>query len=145
VFAVLAAFILTGCGQYAAPYPPAIPPHRSELVGTWVHEDEDTSTGATLTLNDDGTLEVEGIPFEVLSRLETPDWRDSTDLRSDSGTWEYDESQTVFDRLTVAAQFDNYDEVTLDLGAEFLGGPAQLVFVIGDPDSANFYSLKRDI
>ena len=140
--AAVALIALTGCGQYAAPYPPAVPPHRGELVGTWVHEDEDSSTGATLRLNDDGTLAVSGVPFEVFT--EEGDWTVSTDLRSDTGTWDYDESQTVFDRLEVDVVLDQYDVGSLDFSAAFLGGPTQLVIVIGDPDSGDFYHFDKD-
>lgn len=135
---------VSGCGQYAAPNPPALPPHRGELLGTWVHEDQDSSAGATLTLNDDGTLRFSGIPSEVLSG-DGASWIYSADLRSGSGTWEYDEGQTVFSRLQVEFEFDEFGDTQLDLSSAVAGGVPQLVFVIGDLEDGNFYRLTHDI
>lgn len=139
--AALALVLLSGCEQYAAPNPPPIPPTRDDLVGEWVHTDDDSSAGATLQLNDDGSLSFSGIPVEVLEN--SSDGRFSADLRSGTGTWDYDENQTVFSRLQVSVELDEFGSRELDFGAEVVGAPADLVFVIGDPDSGEFYSLER--
>ena len=144
--AVVLAVTLTGCGRYASPYPPAIPPSHDDLVGTWVHEDEDTSTGASMTLSDDGTVHFDGVPVEVLASAGTGDefdFQTSTDLRTGEGTWSFDPDQTFFDRLTVNIDLDDFAFQQADYGARFLAIPPELSFVIGDPDSGVLYQFTQ--
>lgn len=145
VVAGLLAVVLTGCGPYAPPYLPAVPPAKDDLVGTWLHEDDDSSTGATLTLRADGTLTYTGIPAKVVSDSDTypTTWSTSTDLRSGTGTWSYDTNQTFIDRLSVMIDLDVLANQRLDYDANPFGTAPKLNFVVGDPDLGDFYGLTR--
>lgn len=148
--AAIALLALTGCGQYAAPYAPAFPPDSDDLVGTWVHDEDDTSRGATITLDADGTMSFKSIPSEVIegNSGEDYEWRSSDDLASGQGSWIFEADQTAFDRLHLYASFDESHPADaastwLDFGTGLFGGASSINFIIGDPDQAEFYRLVK--
>lgn len=136
---------LTGCGQLAAAFtPPVAPPTTEDLVGTWVHDKDDSSTGATLTIDENGTFTFDGVPYEVLCESATADMEEiaeSDSLESGSGTWSIpEESPTPFP--TVDLTFDETpcsDSSMLDVTYH-----EGLTVWIGDPDSAEWYGFTRD-
>ncbi len=149
--AALALVLLTGCGQYASPYFPASPPETDDLIGTWIHAENDTSEGATLTLNADGTLKFDSIPSDVIQGNSGEDyaWRQSSNLVSGEGTWIFEPGQTVFDRLHLYASFNSEHQADaastwLDFGTGVFGASSSINFIIGDPDQGEFYRLTRD-
>jgi hypothetical protein len=72
---IVVLFALTGCAFFAQPTPI---PHRSEIVGTWVHS---TSEGERSTLNllADGTFTAESIPAEVFAFSGGPNFTSKLD------------------------------------------------------------------
>jgi len=127
---------LTACGPYA---PRSLPIVWSDddVVGTWVHEADDTSTGATLEFDFDGTVAFEGLPIEVLS-FGGSGCNDaiagSTTLISGEGTWRWRDDRFVVD-------FSDQSTSTYVWPAGFLSFD-RLEFIC-DVDGAGSYSLVR--
>jgi hypothetical protein len=129
--------LLTACGPFA---PRSLPVGVDEnsVTGMWIHDEKDSSAGATVDIRSDGTFSYRGLPAEIIdseawtSELGCNDLiSDSTDLRSGEGTWEIhdmgismnvDESSVwaypmgflSFDRIAFICDVDHAGSYVLD-------------------------------
>jgi len=141
IIAVTIALLLSGCGAYAPEFLPQPTPSRDDLVDTWKHEYEGET--ATLTLHEDGTLDYENLPIELLesSGLRSTDYRVGD--HDGTGTWEYDETGSFFEGLSIELSFDREGEdpyvTSIGVGNQLPFDDIILSYVVGDPDSGERY------
>jgi hypothetical protein len=131
LIAGLVALSLAGCGPYA---PRSLPIVWSgdDVVGTWLHDVEDTSTGATLEFRTNGTFAYEGIPAEVATSGFSSGCNDaiaaSSNLVTGEGVWEWKDGQYFVDfsddlpfTWLYPAGFLNFDTVEFTCDVDHAG------------------------
>ena len=139
--AVVIIVLLSGCGRYAPEFLPQPTPAREDLVDTWVHEyDGDT---ATLELHEDGTLDYENLPIELLdsSGLRSTDYR--VGEYDGTGAWEYDDTRSFVEGLSIELSFERGGDdpyvTSIRVGNQLPYDDIILSYVVGDPDSGQRY------
>jgi hypothetical protein len=138
---VVLVVVLSGCGPYAPEFLPQPTPDRDDLVDTWVHEYEGET--ATLELHDDGTLDYENLPDELVfnTGIEGTDYR--VGEHDGTGSWDYDESATFLDGLSIDLVLDRPGDephyTRILVGNQLPFDDIILSYVVGDPDSAQRY------
>jgi hypothetical protein len=139
VAATLLVVSLTGC--YSQGHHPEATAQASDIVGTWVAE-QDSGTDATITFDGDGTFVATAYPKVILCAAV------GTDAADGHGTWALDDGHDVPPRPRVALDWIPEDvadgnpcETGLDL--EEIEGELLLFSWIGDPDLAEDVTFVR--
>jgi len=141
VVAAAILLLLTGCGAYAPEFLPQPTPSRDDLVDTWVHEYDGET--ASLSLHEDGTLDYENLPIELLesSGLRSTDYRVGD--HDGTGTWEFDDSASFVGGLSIDLVFDRDGEdpysTRILVGNQLPFDDIILSYVVGGPDSGERY------
>jgi hypothetical protein len=124
--------LLTACSPSVTPALSA-----SELVGTWIHANDDGSI-SRLIFDADNTLVAESVPADVLRSF--PDG-----LGDDAGHWVISDEPFAEDLPTIKVSFDSasgdfqWDEnfyIRGDLGAR------TLFLILGDPDNRDWFDFS---
>lgn len=136
---------LTGCSFFAQPTPI---PHRSQLLGTWVHL---TSEGerSTLELSADGTFTAERIPAEVFAYSGGPnftstlDWSKTQDLH---GRWTLAKDRNVGDApyldVTISpSRYPIYGHTVIQVDGS--GSGLRLNAEVGPVDDGALFGFSR--
>jgi hypothetical protein len=131
VMVVLLALTLAGCSFFDRPTPM---PAASDLIGVWVHKGPG-GVDTTLTLNHNGTFQVDKIPVQVFTPVTDAivtsklDWKD---LRSLSGTWSLSGGRLGNEPFL---------DFSIDPSAQFPGYHTEIIVHGRPPDMSLFHSV----
>lgn len=119
-------------------------PSKDDIVGTWVYDEGSTyeteGTNGKVEFKNDGTFELEHIPEEAISQ-------ESGSLTSESGTWEILDRERWSNQPRVQITTSGSVVIPRPWRTSFVvegsGDGRRLIGVVGDPDSADRYILRK--